>query len=273
LAQLFTQSILYPQLQGFTEKQAETAKAKAAANPTKEPTDDADYVAKHVSALGEVERFVMCLTDADVDGRVLVTKTDPVELKYMLLNPAGAIRDLVEEARIVVLAGGTMEPVSDLLMQLFPYMPTTDIARFRCGHVIPPTSLNTLALSTGPSGLAMDFTYENRSNLKLIDELGQIVLNTAVVVPAGMVLFFVSYAYMETVMKRWVATEALKRLEKRKRIFLEPRDSGAVDAMLRDYAGHLEQVKREGGKGGAVLFAVVGGKMSEGINFADDLGR
>lgn len=203
---------------------------------------------KHVSALGEVERFVMCLTDADIDGRVVVTKTDPIELKYMLLNPANAIRDLVEEARIVILAGGTMEPVSDLLMQLFPYVGPTDIARFRCGHVIPPTSLNTIALSNGPSGMLMDFTYENRSNVKLIDELGQIVFNSSAVVPGGIVCFFVSYAYMDFVMKRWTETEMLKRLEKRKRVFLEPRESGQVETMLRDYAGAIATPPPTGGK-------------------------
>lgn len=35
-----------------------------------------------------------------------------VTLKYQLLNPANAFKDLTDEARAVVLAGGTMEPVS-----------------------------------------------------------------------------------------------------------------------------------------------------------------
>ncbi|KAI9019056.1 helicase C-terminal domain-containing protein [Hyaloraphidium curvatum] len=266
------QSRLAQKLQGFTEKQADGGKKKPdLAEPDK--ADDDDYVMKHVSALGEVERFVMCLTDADVDGRIIMARNDPVELKYMLLNPANAIRDVVEEARIVILAGGTMEPVSDLLMQLFPYLPDGDIARFSCGHVIPPSSLHTTALATGPSGMAMDFTYQNRSNVKLIDELGQIVVNAATIVPAGMVCFFVSYAYMESVVRRWSETETIKRLEKRKRVFFEPRDAGQVDAMLREYATHVAASSASSGKDGAILFAVVGGKMSEGINFSDDLGR
>lgn len=36
-----------------------------------------------------------------------------IELKSLLLNPAPAFRDVVEDARCVVVAGGTMSPVSD----------------------------------------------------------------------------------------------------------------------------------------------------------------
>jgi chromosome transmission fidelity protein 1 len=40
-----------------------------------------------------------------------------------------------------------------------------------------------------------------------------------------------------------------------------------MDSVLRDYGLAAR------GNSGAVLFSVVGGKMSEGINFGDDLGR
>ncbi len=42
-----------------------------------------------------------------------------------------------------------------------------------------------------------------------------------------------------------------------------------MDAVLRKYA----LAARAKGGSGALLFSVVGGKMSEGINFGDDLGR
>lgn len=38
-------------------------------------------------------------------------REDTVELKYQLLNPAPNFMEVVEEARAVVLAGGTMSPV------------------------------------------------------------------------------------------------------------------------------------------------------------------
>lgn len=39
-------------------------------------------------------------------------KQEEVEIKYQLLNPAPNFIDVVDEARSVILAGGTMSPVS-----------------------------------------------------------------------------------------------------------------------------------------------------------------
>jgi Rad3-related DNA helicase len=78
---------------------------------------------KHASiaAFHLVESFLLCLTDARDDGRVLLSiedgpSTSPastpiVTLKYILLNPAERFKEVVDSARSVILAGGTMEPV------------------------------------------------------------------------------------------------------------------------------------------------------------------
>ena len=51
-------------------------------------------------------------------------------------------------------------------------------------------------------------------------------------------------------------------------IFLrEPKSTADLDKVLADYATAVRL------SGGALLLAVVGGKMSEGINFSDGLGR
>jgi chromosome transmission fidelity protein 1 len=50
------------------------------------------------------------------------------------------------------------------------------------------------------------------------------------------------------------------------RLHREPKSSSEVDKVLSSYSTAVQ-------KGGALLFAVIGGKMSEGINFGDDLGR
>lgn len=59
-----------------------------------------------------VEAFLLALTNKAVHGRVLLTKEAAgVRLKFLLLNPSDAFQPIVEAARAVLLAGGTMEPV------------------------------------------------------------------------------------------------------------------------------------------------------------------
>lgn len=61
----------------------------------------------------------------------------------------------------------------------------------------------------------------------------------------------------------------LSQVQQKKKLFREPRSGGPpVETVLRDYAKHIEE-----NRGGALLLSVVGGKMSEGINFKDRLGR
>ena len=100
--------------------------------------------------------------------------------------------------------------------------------------------------------------------------------NVCCVVPAGVVCFFPSYDYLEMVYKSLTASGVLQRLQNKKTIFKEPRSSASssgntVEQMLADYAEAIRNAKSP--QQGALLLSVVGGKLSEGLNFADDLGR
>ena len=166
-----------------------------------------------------------------------------------------------------------MSPMSDYRSHLFPYLPSTSITTLSCGHVIPPSNLVAWNLKIGPTGQEFDFTFKNRSNNATLDELGRALLNLCIVVPDGVVVFFPSYAFLEMVVKRWSIPPAdtnskniYQRLEAKKSLFMESKTLG-VEETLTSYAQSIDA-----GKGG-LLLSVVGGKMSEGINFSDRLGR
>ena len=64
-------------------------------------------------ALTQVQGFLQTLTNPSTEGRFFYSRSEAGELglKYMLLDPMHHFRDIVEEARAVILAGGTMSPV------------------------------------------------------------------------------------------------------------------------------------------------------------------
>ncbi|GAA5845996.1 hypothetical protein JCM9279_004750 [Rhodotorula babjevae] len=231
-------------------------------------------------ALQHIQQFILSLANASRDGRVLLSQTTKpagkdggdgkteVTLKYMLLAPADSFRDVAEEARSVVLAGGTMAPMSDFREQLFPYLGPERFSTFSCGHVVPKEHVSTFAVTKGPTGIPFNFTFERRKDERLLDELGQAIVNISAVVPKGVVVFVPSYDFLHHAQARWEKTGMIKRLGAKKLTFWEPKASADVDLVLREFAaGNVGDAK------GSILFAVVGAKLSEGINFADDMAR
>lgn len=95
------------------------------------------------------------------------------------------------------------------------------------------------------------------------------------VVPEGVVVFFSSFDYESQVYEAWRASGILSRIIKKKRIFREPRKGTEVEAILREYKQTIDSmsVNDQTSCNGAILLAVVGGKISEGINFSDGAGR
>lgn len=86
--------------------------------------------------------------------------------------------------------------------------------------------------------------------------------------------FFPSYDYENIVHSRWLDIGILKRIETKKKVFRETKKGGQIDHILKEYFACIQRSRNtQNGVTGALLLSVVGGKMSEGINFSDDLGR
>lgn len=106
-------------------------------------------------------------------------------------------------------------------------------------------------------------------------ELSMVLQNICNVVPAGIVCFFTSYDYMDQFYKYLCDSNGLTRIQAKKKVFKESRGGGQTETMLADYATAIRNCRKSmvDGPTGALMMSVIGGKLSEGLNFSDDLGR
>ncbi|XP_077325097.1 ATP-dependent DNA helicase DDX11 [Lithobates pipiens] len=231
------------------------------------------------SPLMQIEGLLSALTNANQDGRVIIQLQGTVaqsSLKFLMLNPAVHFAEVLKECRSIIIAGGTMQPVLDFKQQLLisAGLSPDRIVEFSCGHVIPPENILPIVLCSGPTNQQLEFTYRKRDLPEMMDETGRILVNLCNVIPGGLVCFFPSYDYQKLVLDHWEKTGQLKRLAAKKKIFQEPKKANQVEQVLSEYSRCIKISSQSAGPlTGALLFSVVGGKMSEGINFSDDLGR
>ncbi|XP_072510153.1 putative ATP-dependent DNA helicase DDX11-like protein 8 isoform X4 [Notamacropus eugenii] len=231
------------------------------------------------SPLMQIESFLAALTTANQDGRIIVSRQGSLSqssLRFLLLNPSVHFAQVVKECRAVIIAGGTMQPVADFREQLLACagVGTERVVEFSCGHVIPPENILPIVLCSGPTNQQLEFIYQKRELPQMMDEIGRILCNICNVIPGGVVCFFPSYEYLHKVQAHWEQSGLLTRLGVKKKIFQEPNRANQVEQVLTEYSMCIKRCSQmKGVMTGALLLSVVGGKMSEGINFSDDLGR
>lgn len=237
--------------------------------------------------------FMAALTNPSDEGRIFYEKfktpsSNPdIKLSYLLLSPTHAFSSIATSARAVILAGGTMSPFEDYKTHLFPYLSAEKITTLSCGHVIPASNLCVWTLgSMKPNSTdandVFEFSFQKRSDKSMVKRLGQSLLNICAVVPDGVVVFFPSYGYLDEIVAAWQAAESADggkstwdRLQSKKSLFRETK-GGSSDEVLEAYTQAIlcpSDNDKPPTTRGALLLSVVGGKMSEGINFSDRLGR
>lgn len=173
-----------------------------------------------IAYIHRIQSFLLSLANAERDGRVLITTTPAgaMHLKYQLLNPSEVFSDF-SAARSVVIAGGTMAPLSDFAQQLFSsYLSEERIRSLSCAHVVPGSHILARALGTGPSGYQLDFKYEKRNDPKMLDEYGNALQNICNICTKGVVAFVPSYGSLDAFLKRWEGSGLMNRLKSKKSV-------------------------------------------------------
>ncbi|QSS60911.1 DEAD_2 domain-containing protein [Histoplasma capsulatum] len=166
--------------------------------------------------------------------------------------------------------------MEDYAEHLFPYLDTGRLETFSFGHVIPPDNLAAIPVVRGTCNTEFDFTYGKRNDESMIIDLGKTIAALCCVIPDGVVAFFPSYDYLNLVLMIWkkhiptTGPSIIDSIQRSKAVFHESQDKATdVDELLQGYSSAIST----GSQGGALLLSVMGGKLSEGINFSDKLGR
>lgn len=186
-------------------------------------------------AIFSLSRFLKMLTYSDSNGLIVYNSKS---IKFTPLDPTLYFNEL-KKCKSVIFASGTMEPI-DQLQSIF-----TNIKYFNYAgsnrNVLP------VIIEKGIDKGQLCLTYENRT--KLVDLVVKTLVSLCEMVKeGGVVIFFPSKNYLESV-------KASKYIESfSRRIF---------------YDEDFDEFKYNP----QILFGVIGGKLSEGVDFKDEMCR
>ena len=136
-------------------------------------------------------------------------------------------------------------------------------------HIIKESQIKVLALSKGPDNTVLYSKYTNRDSVNYMQSLGQLIINFSRIVPHGVLVFFPSYRALETTTNYWRKNNQWKQIGDIKCIFMEAKGAKECNETVLKYYEKIRDARSHG----AIMLAVCRGKISEGIDFADDNGR
>lgn len=229
------------------------------------------------NAFYSVTHFLECLTFRDGDGRILVREAKQ-SVEFLLLSPEQCFEKFARDCRSVLLAGGTLAPVDWMAGQLVsdPELKRR-ISCHSFGHVVAADRVLLLPLAAGPMGERLVFSFAQRGSDAMQNELLAALSNIRRVSPGGVVVFFPSYSFQEQFFQFAGARLGCP-------VYRSAQNENAMPV----FDEYCEEIRSRSGK--AMLWsgkprvfwwffvsffvvAVVGGSLSEGINFSDALAR
>ncbi|KAJ4958144.1 hypothetical protein NE237_025255 [Protea cynaroides] len=174
----------------------------------------------------------------------------------------------------IILTSGTLSPLDSFAQEFKLEFPI----RLENPHVISSNQIWAGVVSNGPSGCSFNSSYRNRDSLDYKQDLGNAIVNFARIVPDGLLVFFPSYYLLDQCIGCWKtmghtnstnSSTIWERICRHKQPVVEPRQSSLFPSSIEDFMTKLKDTSTSG----AVFFAVCRGKVSEGLDFADQAGR
>nr|SVE70264.1 EOG090X01B4 [Daphnia similis]SVE70888.1 EOG090X01B4 [Daphnia similis]SVE71519.1 EOG090X01B4 [Daphnia similis]SVE72152.1 EOG090X01B4 [Daphnia similis] len=190
------------------------------------------------------------------------TVSNPI-LYFSCLDSSIAIKPVFNRFQTVVITSGTLSPLDmyPKILDFHPVIMTSFTMTLARPCILP------MIVSKGNDQVAMSSRYETREDTAVIRNYGNLLVEVAAAVPDGIVCFFTSYLYLETIVSSWYDQGIIDQLQRHKLLFIETQDAAETSLALINYIKACDNGR------GAVLLSVARGKVSEGIDFDHHLGR
>ncbi|KAF7792985.1 hypothetical protein EIP86_004090 [Pleurotus ostreatoroseus] len=163
----------------------------------------------------------------------------------------------------VVITSGTISPL-DMYPKMLQFTP---VVQESYSMTLTRNSFLPLVITRGSDQVAISSRFEVRNDPAVVRNFGSILIEYSKIVPDGIVAFFPSYLYMESIVAAWNDMGILNEVWKHKLIFVETPDANETSIALENYRRACDNGR------GAVLLSVARGKVSEGIDFDHNYGR
>eukprot|EP00835_Amoeboradix_gromovi_P006251 NODE_702_length_5024_cov_0.139898.p1 type:complete len:744 gc:universal NODE_702_length_5024_cov_0.139898:2594-363(-) len=187
---------------------------------------------------------------------------DPI-IHLSCLDASIAIKPVFNKFRNVILTSGTLSPLDmyPKLLQFTPILsqsyPMTQLRNSFCPMII----------TRGSDQVSISSRFEIRNDPSVVRNYGNLLIDMCKTVPDGLVCFFPSYLYMESIISDWSVMGIINKVLQHKLVFIETPDAAETSLALENYRTACNNGR------GACLLSVARGKVSEGIDFDHNYGR
>ncbi|TYJ57741.1 hypothetical protein B9479_001595 [Cryptococcus floricola] len=182
---------------------------------------------------------------------------------FTCLDPSLAIAPVFERFSSVVITSGTISPL-DMYPKMLQFQPVMEQSY---PMTLARNAFLPMVITRGSDQVPISSRFEVRNDPAVVRNFGSILIEMSRTVPDGVVAFFPSYLYMESIVSAWYDMGILSEVWKHKLLFVETPDAMETSIALRNYREACNNGR------GAVLLSVARGKVSEGIDFDHNYGR
>ena len=184
-------------------------------------------------------------------------------LHFTCLDAAIAIKPVFERFSSVIITSGTLSPL-DMYPKMLGFQ---TVVQESYSMTLARRSFLPMIVTRGSDQASISTGFQVRNEPSVVRNYGNLLTEFARITPDGLVVFFPSYLYMESIISMWQGMGILDEVWKYKLILVETPDAQETSLALETYRTACCNGR------GAVLLCVARGKVSEGIDFDHQFGR